>query len=57
MISDVQSYASSYNGIKIVNKDECGGGRSPKGWICNDLQEGKNWSATISKQSYNATQH
>ena len=24
--------------------------------ICSDSQEGKNWSAAISKQSYNATQ-
>ena len=30
MISDVQSYASSYNGIKIVNKDECGVGEAQK---------------------------
>ena len=25
--------------------------------IRSDLQEGKNWSAMICKQSYNATQH
>ena len=30
---------------------------SPLIYIRNDSQEGKNWSATISKQSYNAKQH